>query len=149
MSTPSAAVPLRGGGALARPVLIGGAGLALLFIVIVGALAGSRLGEGTFQPSPVAIADIPVDYLVAYQRAAARYGIDWAILAAIGKIECDHGRLEASGCNPPGTVNGAGATGPMQFLGSTWRSGTPSMAVPAVGPPAAQHGGRLRGGRRR
>ena len=137
MSTPSAAVPLRGGGALARPVLIGGAGLALLFIVIVGALAGSRLGEGTFQPSPVAVADIPVDYLVAYQRAAIRYGIDWAILAAIGKIECDHGRLEAPGCNPPGTVNGAGATGPMQFLGSTWRTGTPSMAVPAVGPPAA------------
>jgi NlpC/P60 family len=137
MSTPSAAVPLRRGGALARPVLIGGAGFALLFIVIVGALAGSRLGEGTFQPSPVAVADIPVDYLVAYQRAAIRYGIDWAILAAIGKIECDHGRLEASGCNPPGTVNGAGATGPMQFLGSTWRRGTPSMAVPTVGPPAA------------
>ncbi|MGH3094302.1 MAG: lytic transglycosylase domain-containing protein, partial [Gaiellaceae bacterium] len=39
-----------------------------------------------------------------------------------------------SGCNPPGTVNGAGATGPMQFLGATWRRGTPPMTVPSVGP---------------
>jgi cell wall-associated NlpC family hydrolase len=137
MSTPSVAVPLGGGRALARPVLFGGAGLALLFIVIVGALAGGRLDSGTFQPSPIAVADIPVDYLVAYQRAAAFYGIDWAIVAAIGKIECDHGRLQAAGCNPPGTVNSAGATGPMQFLGSTWRRGTQSMAVPPIGPPAA------------
>jgi cell wall-associated NlpC family hydrolase len=103
--------------------------------VVVGALAGGEIRDGTFQPSPVAIADIPVDYLVAYHRAAARYGIDWAVLAAIGKLECDHGRLDAAGCNPPGTVNGAGATGPMQFLGATWRTGTPSMAVPAIGPP--------------
>ena len=39
------------------------------------------------------------------------------------------------GCNPPGTVNEAGATGPMQFIGSTWRAGTPPMTVPAIGPP--------------
>src|SRR5918996_696627 len=55
--------------------------------------------------------------------------------AAIGRIECNHGRSQLSGCNPPGTVNGAGATGPMQFLGATWRRGTPSMTVPVVGPP--------------
>ena len=65
------------------------------------------------------------------------YGIDWAILAAIGKLECDHGRSQAAGCNPPGTVNSAGATGPMQFLGSTWRRGTPPMTVPAAGPPTS------------
>jgi NlpC/P60 family len=133
---PAAALP-RNRGMLAQPLLAGGAGLAFLFVVIVGAVAGGRVGNGTFQPSPLAIADIPADYFVAYQRSAARYALDWAILAAIGKVECDHGRLEASGCNPPGSVNGVGATGPMQFLGSTWRSGTPSMAVPAIGPPAA------------
>src|SRR5829696_3760823 len=101
MSTPSAAALRRG--ALASPILVGAAGIALLFVVIVGALAGTSLRDGTAQPSPVAIADIPLDYLVAYQRAGARYSIDWAILAAIGKLECDHGRLQASGCNPPGS----------------------------------------------
>jgi hypothetical protein len=103
-------------------------------VTIVGALADGQLG-GASEPSPIALADIPADYLLAYQREGARYGIDWAILAAIGKIECDHGRSQLSGCNPPGTVNGAGATGPMQFLGATWRRGTPPMTVPAIGPP--------------
>ena len=70
-----------------------------------------------------------------YQQAAAAYGVDWAVLAAIGKLECDHGRSQARGCNPPGSVNSAGATGPMQFLGPTWRSGTPLGTVPAIGPP--------------
>jgi cell wall-associated NlpC family hydrolase len=75
-----------------------------------------------------------------YEQAAARFGIDWAVLAAIGKIECDHGRSQASGCNPPGTLNAKGATGPMQFIGSTWRAGTPPMTVPAIGPPTTSEG---------
>src|SRR5437016_4713279 len=93
------------------------------------------------QPSAVAIADIPTDYLVQYERASLRFGVDWAVLAAIGKVECDHGRSQAAGCNPPGTMNAAGATGPMQFLGSTWRGGTPPMTVPPLGPPAARRDG--------
>jgi cell wall-associated NlpC family hydrolase len=91
--------------------------------------------SGTFAPSSVAIADIPGNYLVLYQQSALRYEVDWSVLAAIGKVECDHGRLGAAGCNPPGTVNAAGATGPMQFIGSTWRARTPPMSVPAIGPP--------------
>lgn len=110
--------------------------LGLLGVAIVGGVAGGQL-SGNASASPVALADIPGDYLLAYQLAASRYGIDWAILAAIGKVECDHGRTQLAGCNPRGTVNVAGATGPMQFLGSTWRRGTPTMAVPAVGPPTA------------
>jgi hypothetical protein len=110
--------------------------LGLLGVAIVGGVAGGQL-SGNASASPVALADIPGDYLLAYQQAASRYGIDWAILAAIGKVECDHGRTQLAGCNPRGTVNVAGATGPMQFLGSTWRRGTPTMAVPAVGPPTA------------
>ena len=119
--------------ALWRPLILACGAVALLGMIVVGGLAGGRSGGG----SPVVVADIPADYIAAYDTAAARYGIDWAILAAIGKIECDHGRLQASGCNPPGTVNSAGATGPMQFIGSTWRLGTPRMAVPAVGAPTA------------
>jgi len=125
----------------ARAVLIGVSSLVLLIVVIVGGIVSWPTRSATFAPSSVAIADIPANYLVLYQQAAARFGMDWAVLAAIGKIECDHGRLQAPGCNPPGTVNKAGATGPMQFLGSTWRAGTPSMTVPGLGPPTSTTGG--------
>jgi peptidoglycan DL-endopeptidase CwlO len=120
-----------------RAALIGVVSLVFLLVVIIGGIVSWPASTGTSVPSPVAIADIPADYLVLYQQAAARFGIDWAVLAAIGKIECDHGRNQAAGCNPPGTVNSAGATGPMQFLGSTWRAGTPPMTVPVVGQPTA------------
>jgi cell wall-associated NlpC family hydrolase len=118
--------------------LIGMASLVLLIVVIVGGMLSWPTRAATYAPSPVAVSDIPSDFLAMYQRAAARFGIDWAVLAAIGKLECDHGRLQAPGCNPPGTVNRAGATGPMQFLGPTWRAGTPLGAVPAVGPPTSR-----------
>jgi peptidoglycan DL-endopeptidase CwlO len=120
-----------------RVAFIGTVSLFFLIVAIVGGIVSSPTGSATSAPSPTAIADIPADYLVRYQDAAARFGVDWAILAAIGRIECDHGRLPAPGCNPPGTVNRAGATGPMQFLGSTWRAGTPPMTVPGIGPPTS------------
>jgi hypothetical protein len=119
--------------ALWRPLIFAAGTFALLGIIVIGGLAGGRSGGA----SPTALADIPSDYIAAYHAAGDRYGIDWAILAAIGKIECDHGRSQAGGCNPPGTVNSAGATGPMQFIGSTWRVGTRPMTVPAVAPPTA------------
>ncbi len=139
MSPSAVATPLPGSRSVARLFLVGSAGLVMLVVVIVGGLAGGRAVVASLEASasPVAVADIPADYLVLYQRAAARYGIDWAVLAAIGKIECDHGRSQSPGCNPPGTVNPRGATGPMQFLGSTWRTGTAPMTVPPVGPPTA------------
>jgi cell wall-associated NlpC family hydrolase len=102
---------------------------------VIATLTGEEAAtSGAYAPSAVAIADIPGNYLVAYQRAAARYGIDWAVLAAIGKLECDHGRDTGPGCKP-GTVNGAGAAGPMQFLAPTWRSGAQLGSIPPVGPP--------------
>jgi cell wall-associated NlpC family hydrolase len=112
----------------------------LLIVTIVGAVAGVPGVAGITEPSAIALADMPANYLALYQRAAARFGVDWAVLAAIGKIECDHGRLQAPGCYPHGTLNRAGATGPMQFLGSTWRAGTPSMTVPRIGPPTSTTG---------
>src|SRR5262249_57648958 len=113
-----------------RAVLIAAAAFVLLIVVLVGSIAGWPSGSASYAPSSVAIADIPSNYLVLYQQSASRFGIDWAILAGIGKLECDHGRSQARGCDPPGTVNPVGATGPMQFLGSTWRAGTPAMGVP-------------------
>jgi len=119
----------------ARPILLAAAAILFLLVIIVGGLSGWQATTESSAPSAAAVADIPSDYLALYEQEAARYGIDWAVLAAIGKIECDHGRSQAAGCNPPGTVNEAGATGPMQFIGSTWSAGTPPMTVPAIGPP--------------
>ena len=57
---------------------------------------------------------IPPDYLRLYRRAAAHAGIDWAILAAIGSIETDHGRSPLPGVRDG--LNRAGCcAGPMQF----------------------------------
>jgi hypothetical protein len=70
--------------------------------------------------SALARAEIPPGYLRLYLGAAARYGLDWAILAGIGKVECDHGRDPDPACTREGAVNAAGAGGPMQFLASTW-----------------------------
>ena len=83
-----------------------------------GAATPSFAGEQ--QASAGAVAGIPAAYLALYRAAAARYGIDWAVLAGIGKVECDHGRDPDPSCLREGAVNAAGAGGPMQFLASTW-----------------------------
>jgi Transglycosylase SLT domain len=89
---------------------------------ITGALAGGigAEGAGGYGVSTQARAEIPLEYLRLYLRAATRYGLDWAVLAGIGKVECDHGRDPAPSCTQEGAVNSAGAGGPMQFLASTW-----------------------------
>ena len=72
-------------------------------------------------PSAAAVADIPPDRLLLYQQAGLAFEIPWEVLAAIGKVECDHGRYRHPSCWRKGAVNRAGAGGPMQFLASTWR----------------------------
>jgi len=72
--------------------------------------------------SALAQREIPPLYLRLYREAAQRYGLDWSILAGIGKVECDHGRDPAPSCTQEGAVNAAGAGGPMQFLATTWAS---------------------------
>jgi hypothetical protein len=79
--------------------------------------------------------EIPEVALAAYCSAAGRWGVDWALLAGVGKQECDHGRSPLAGCNPRGTINHKGARGPMQFLGSTWRSSAGQYALDVAGPP--------------
>jgi hypothetical protein len=105
-------------------VVVGGACLLLLMLVAALArLAAAPLGGQTqsFGVSPRAQREIPAPYLSLYQQAAARYGLDWAILAGIGRVECDHGRDPDPSCTREGAVNSAGAGGPAQFLASTWR----------------------------
>src|SRR6266511_2607451 len=90
-----------------RAALIGTVSLVFLIVVIVGGIVSWPTRSASFLPSPVAIADIPADYLVLYQQAAGRFGIDWAVLAAIGKIECDHGRLAPAVLTVPGGLHPA------------------------------------------
>lgn len=114
------------------PAAIGLAGLlvavqaALLVALALLSLIGAP-GQpwGTDEPlhygvSALALKDIPPEYLRSYQKAGVSYGIDWAIIAAIGRLECDHGRLPDLSCSRPGRQNSAGAGGPMQLLAATW-----------------------------
>lgn len=102
----------------------------MFLVVVVGGLAG---GSQSSTPSPVALADIPADYLAAYQAAGQAYELDWALLAGIGKKESDHGRLIA-----PGVTSGwnfCGAAGPMQhgivgLPGGPASVGAPCPTVP-------------------
>jgi cell wall-associated NlpC family hydrolase len=72
----------------------------------IGAVAGS--------PSLNAQRDIPAAYLPLYQAAADSCpGLPWSVLAAIGKVESDHGRSTAPGVTS--AANSAGAAGPMQI----------------------------------
>jgi hypothetical protein len=105
-------------------------GLAAMFmlIAVVAGMSGASLGAGGgggaggsgAGVSALALREIPPEYLRLYRAAGARYGLDWAILAGIGKVECDHGRDPDPSCTREGAVNSAGAGGPMQFLASTW-----------------------------
>ena len=88
--------------------------------VIGGAAAGACVADGVATQPPASddARSIPSDYLALYRQAGQKYGIPWNVLAAVGKVESDHGRS-----NLPGVKSGenhAGAGGPMQFLASTW-----------------------------
>jgi len=93
--------------------------LVCLLIVFgaIGVLTGNwaALAAPDVPDAPPAVADIPDDYLALYRDAAARFGLDWPVLAAVGKVETNHGR-NRNGCDP----NYAGARGPMQFLEPTF-----------------------------
>jgi hypothetical protein len=120
----------RGAGRGARSAVIATTGAlaaaaGLLVITVLSALAGATRATGAVQGAVMPgvgarVGDIPAAYLRLYVAAAESYGVDWAILSGIGKVECDHGRDPDPSCTRAGAVNTAGAGGPMQFLASTW-----------------------------
>ncbi|MEU8196989.1 bifunctional lytic transglycosylase/C40 family peptidase [Microbispora amethystogenes] len=87
-----------------------------------GNCAEAATGPGAATPgtdlSKTARSDIPEDYLELYKKFGKQIGVQWNVLAAIGKRETNHGRSSLPGVRS-GT-NYAGAAGPMQFLISTW-----------------------------
>jgi hypothetical protein len=94
----------------------------------LGALATParpRLAPAADRParaSATARADIPPRYLRLYQRAARGCpGLPWGVLAAVGKLESDHGRSKLPGVRSG--WNAAGAAGPMQFGIGVGRAG--------------------------
>jgi cell wall-associated NlpC family hydrolase len=96
---------------LLLPMLLAATAIGVITVIV---------GSSTSAPSQAATADIPADYLALYQQAATQCpGLDWSILAAIGKTESDHGRSTLPGI-ASGTENSAGARGPMQFLQPTF-----------------------------
>jgi hypothetical protein len=107
----------RGFGVRHLPLILAVA-MALPALLVMAALLGAASGHG----APSAVEGIPGAYLSLYRQAAAHYdlGADgWSVLAAIGKVECDHGRSKLLGCHR-GETNSAGARGPAQFLAGTW-----------------------------
>lgn len=101
------------------------AAVGVVFLLPVLAIAAGTgvidgISAGASVSAPSAIPDIPTRYMQLYEAAAAHYGVPWELLAAIGKVECDHGRDPDPSCTQQGAVNYAGAGGPMQFLASTW-----------------------------
>ncbi len=105
------------------------AGFVVVFVVVLSGVApvGATGRAGEFAPSATALQDIcgagaSDCALLDTYRAAARAcaGLDWAVLAGVGKVESDHGRSQAPGVQSGANI--AGAMGPMQFEPSTWES---------------------------
>ena len=105
--------------------------------------AGNGRGGGRQAASSLALADIPRRYLTLYVAAeAVCRGLTWQVLAAIGKVESNHGRSSAPGVHSG--VNAFGCcAGPMQFnlrngppsTWDTWGRGNvydPADAIPAA-----------------
>jgi len=116
-------------------------------MVSVGILGGSTA-------SPTAQQEIPPNYLALYRSGADTCpGLPWSVLAAIGKVESDHGRVRLPGVRSGS--NWAGACGPMQIgcvpgskAGNGWarygrgRPHDPANAIPAAARYLVDHGAR-------
>jgi membrane-bound lytic murein transglycosylase B len=110
--------------------------------------AAGRPGSGR-----AGLTNIPGSYVRLYRAAGGRYRIPWPVLAAIGKVESDHGRAQLPGVRSGS--NWAGACGPMQLgcvpgskAGNAWarygrgRPYDPAAAIPAAARYLVDHGAR-------
>lgn len=96
-------------------VLIGALSCFLLIFIVIANLSGMigiTTGFKSGSASNIAISEIPQELMPIYVNAQEKYGVSWAVLAAINKVETDFGRNVQ--------VSSAGAIGWMQFIPSTW-----------------------------
>lgn len=101
----------------------------LAVLAAVGYLAGGT-DDVPAGAAPTA-GDIPAGYLALYHAAGSTCpNLDWALLAAIGEVETNHGRSPLPGVSSG--ANSAGARGPMQFLPATFAA--VRARHPEVGP---------------
>jgi hypothetical protein len=119
--------------------------ITVYMVVMAMAFSAALSGNSALASQPTSamhVGDIPPSYFALYRDAATAAGLDWAILAAIGSVETDHGRSVAQGVRSGVNANGCCA-GPMQFsvIGrpSTWDSYgaggnvyDPADAIPAA-----------------
>ncbi|WP_410574330.1 C40 family peptidase [Amycolatopsis sp. cmx-4-61] len=104
----------------------------LIVVVLLTTLAGAGDSNSAAVPNGGQVGDIPADYLALYREAAQTCpGLDWTILAAIGKIETNHGRSQLPGVHSG--ENSAKAGGPMQFLQSTFDGVVARHPIPPGG----------------
>ncbi len=127
---------------LARVIAMGCAAVVFVSVVIASVVTTVAVfdrphaivpapGAGS-APSPDAVADIPGPMLVLYQRGAGVCpGLEWSVLAGIGKVETDHSRSPLPGVGSG--ENASGAAGPMQFLAPTFDSITARHPLPPGG----------------
>jgi hypothetical protein len=89
---------------------------AIVGVTVGAALLGGSTGPGTGTgsvPSPSARSDIPAEYLRLNLAAAPTCpGLDWTVLAAVGKVETDHGRSRLPGVHRGENRAGAGGRQP-------------------------------------
>ncbi len=91
-----------------------------------------QTADGPAADSTTVVADIPASYFILYRDGAATCtGLHWSVLAAIGKIESNHGRSTLPGVHTG--ANPSEAQGPMQFLPSTFDAVTARHPLPPGG----------------
>lgn len=132
-AAPAPAAPERSEGTSQATALVSDAVPA---VAVEPAVVVRRQAVGEPSDFPGSLGSAPPDAVAAYQRAAAIMtaasdcGLDWTVLAAIGRVESDHGRGPAVGelLDIPdtdlGKVDGNelrdAPVGPMRLLPATW-----------------------------
>lgn len=106
-------------GTVARPfaaIIAAAALLSMLMVAMVVSMFSSAVVPPISgnAPSGAAVAGIPSNYLQLYRSAEAKYGVDWAVLAAIGYVETQHGTSKLPGVRS-GTNSYGCCAGPMQM----------------------------------
>ncbi len=117
-------------------LLMAGLGAALTGPVAEVLGASQPLAAGGRVPSTAGpLSAIPAGMLRLYSAAAATCpGLSWAVVAAIGAVESDHGRSDLPGVHSG--RNPAGAEGPMQFEPATFAAYAVPVPPGGVDPPS-------------